>query len=77
MQTIQSHVNIIQWVSNACTRKIVVIIFDRAKLLHSPFPTDCFTMKTTVGKEYKEPKWQKWSVAMLKLEYDKKETRGR
>ena len=42
----------------------------RAKLL-CPFPTDCFTIKTTVGKEYKEPKGRNGG-AMLKLEYDKK-----
>lgn len=39
------------------------------------FSDDCFTIKTTVGKEYKEPKGRNGG-AMLKLEYDKKEIEG-
>ena len=70
--TIQSHV-IIQGASNAWIRKNLIIFIGRSYLC--PFPTDCFTIKTTVGKEYKEPKGRNGG-AMLKLEYDKKEIEG-
>ena len=39
------------------------------------FSDRLFTIKTTVGKEYKEPKGRNGG-AMLKLEYDKKEIEG-
>ena len=47
----------------------------RAKLLYVLFRPTVFTIKTTVGKEYKEPKGRNGG-AMLKLEYDKKEIEG-